>query len=147
MVAFSLFKANGAAAGAAGFIGDDRAGGGGFGAGNGPRETGTGLVADGRVGEKGGFLSSGFGSGFSFGFGSGFDAAVVAGLGSDLGATAGSGATLGARAVPLAASIADGGSLPSNASPTPAMLETWMMCPHLRHFMRTERPATFSSPI
>ncbi len=26
-------------------------------------------------------------------------------------------------------------------------LETWIMCPHLRHFIRTERPATFSSAI
>ena len=24
-------------------------------------------------------------------------------------------------------------------------LDTWIMCPHLRHFIRTERPATFSS--
>lgn len=26
-------------------------------------------------------------------------------------------------------------------------LDTWITCPHLRHFIRTERPATFSSPI
>ncbi len=29
----------------------------------------------------------------------------------------------------------------------PMALDTWIMKPHLRHFMRTDRPATFSSAI
>jgi len=77
---------------------------------------GAGLVADGRVGETGGFLSSTFASGF--------DAAWAAGFGPDvLGAVGGSAGACAAEPA-LAASIAAGGSLPSNASPTPAMLET-----------------------
>jgi hypothetical protein len=31
--------------------------------------------------------------------------------------------------------------------PVAMALDTWIMKPHLRHFMRTDRPATFSSAI
>jgi hypothetical protein len=32
-------------------------------------------------------------------------------------------------------------------APSVTVLLIWIMCPHLRHFIRTERPATFSSEI
>jgi hypothetical protein len=144
----SLFTALGAGAaavvgelgllGALGLVGDDRAGGA-FGAGSGP------LAAAAGAGFGAGFATAArVGAGAAF-FGSGFAATFGAGFGSDLGAEAcGSG---GSEAIWLDVSIADGGSLPMIASPTPATLDTWIKCPHLRHFMRTERPATFSSAI
>ncbi|HTA92888.1 MAG TPA: hypothetical protein VK745_25095 [Polyangiaceae bacterium] len=153
MVLLSLFNAAdtgaGAGAGTAGFTAEDLAGGGAFGAGSGPLATGTaaGLATEGRVGEMAGFFGSGFVSTFGATFGSRLDATFGWLLASTFGATGGGAGAASAAEASLAASIADGGSLPSNASPTPAMLDTWMTCPHLRHFMRTERPATFSSAI
>jgi hypothetical protein len=41
----------------------------------------------------------------------------------------------------------DGRSAASEAVPSVTALLTWMTYPHLRHFIRTERPATFSSAI
>jgi hypothetical protein len=41
----------------------------------------------------------------------------------------------------------DGRSAASDAVPSVTALLTWMTYPHLRHFIRTERPATFSSAI
>jgi hypothetical protein len=41
----------------------------------------------------------------------------------------------------------DGRSDASLAVPSVTALPTWITLPHLRHFIRTERPATFSSAI
>jgi hypothetical protein len=41
----------------------------------------------------------------------------------------------------------EGRSDASEAVPSVTALLTWMTYPHLRHFIRTERPATFSSAI
>lgn len=44
------------------------------------------------------------------------------------------------------ASLTSGGSLPRPLGGG-MELDTWIMKPHLRHFIRTDRPATFSSAI
>ncbi len=51
--------------------------------------------------------------------------------------------------------VGDAGASPACSSlgsfratePSVTALLMWMTCPHLRHFIRTERPATFSSAI
>jgi hypothetical protein len=63
------------------------------------------------------------------------------------GTTAGGGANeASAGGARLRASPASGGSL-SKPLDAAMALDTWIMKPHLRHFMRTDRPATFSSAI
>lgn len=71
--------------------------------------------------------------------GAGAAAAAAAGVFFGGGSAAGGG-TL------MPSSSATGGSLPAPLGAAMA-LDTWIMKPHLRHFMRTDRPATFSSAI
>jgi hypothetical protein len=52
----------------------------------------------------------------------------------------------GGGALAESPSAISGGSL-SRLLGAAMALDTWIMKPHLRHFMRTDRPATFSSAI
>ncbi len=72
--------------------------------------------------------------------GSGFDGSARGGAPGRTG-----GASAESTSAPSATSSTGGGGAvePAMAS----ALETWIKCPHLRHFIRTERPATFSSAI
>jgi hypothetical protein len=72
------------------------------------------------------------------------------------GATAAAGVTgtcardAGGAGFLVASSISGSGSATGGGSVEFGMaseLETWIIWPHLRHFIRTERPATFSSAI
>jgi len=165
----SLFNASGDVVALAGLRGDDFAGGA-FGAGSGALAAAlgaAGFAKEPRAGTAGFFASpiDGLAGGAAAAAGAGTGAAAAGAdfggtVGEDFGGDDGGGGALSVEETSLAASIADGaasaadvvsigagGSLPSNASPTPATLDTWMTWPHLRHFMRTERPATFSSAI
>ena len=135
MVRLSLFTASapvaagtGAAAGA-GFTGDDL-GGGAFGAGNGAFAAGVAPVAgrkmegDGRAGAAPGFLMP---PGNEVADAMGARGGGGGGGGSSEGAasTAGGGAAVASLSTSIAM-LAGGGSLPGNASPRPATLETWI---------------------
>jgi len=127
MVRLSLLRPSAAGAGAAagataGFIGEDFVGGA-FGAGSGAFAVATGAAAGRRIDGPGIALSL-----------PGRDAPAVEGAaGRAAGATGGSGNSAragsgtaggGAAVASLSMSIGDGGSLPGNASPRPATLET-----------------------
>jgi hypothetical protein len=108
-------------------------------------------AALGVFGDSAGFAGAGFASaGFA---GAGFAGAgfAGAGFGTSSGALAAASASAGAAAACALGGGTDGGPGGGSdrltcASP-PMPLRMWIMCSHLRHFIRRARPAAFSSAI